>query len=381
MTTSSDGALPNPGENQADPAAVAAAAAAATPQEPAEVDIDEQAIIDATKAAEAEEAAAAAAANGTTVEPGKETPAVAKPGEQQQDQNVGDGVMIPKARFDEVNGRVSKAETDAAYWRGVAEARGQAQPAAKPGEQGAQQQQIPTADQRLTAIQAQQDILAKKFDDGEITYSDLVKQQRTLANQEQSIREEVLLAKVKPAETGKASDGNDLYLDTVTAQLETEHPWVEVFEAVGTKTQWDSLRNEAFDNLIERKIDPTTPTGKYELRKEVATLMDQRGPSMLTEKAKAKGIAIPGQQTPAAQQQQLGADGKPVVPAAKKSPLAQVREAKLNLQENAPPNVTSMSGTAVNANGMTDAQIEAMGEDQYDALSETQRNSLLGITG
>ena len=383
MTTNSDGALPNPGETQTDPAVVDAAVAAGQQQEPVEVDIDEQAVIDATKAAEAEEAAAAAA-NGSEVEPGK----TGEQAQQQEQKTEGQekhvpagGQMIPPERFAEVQRERDEARTKAAYLQGQVDAIG-VKPPVKAGDNNQQQQ--PTADQRLTAIQAQQDILAKKFDDGEITYSDLVKQQRELSNKEQNIREEVLLAKVKPAD--KATDGNDLYLDTVTAQIEQEHPWVQVFEAVGTPTQWTSLRNEAFDNLIERKIDPTTPTGKYELRKEVATLMDQRGPSMLTEKAKANGIAIPGQQTPAAQQQQQGADGKPIVPAAKKSALAQVREAKLNLQENAPPNVTQMSGTAVNANGMTDAQIEAMfdagrGEDQYDAMPEAQRNLLLGITG
>ncbi len=114
-----------------------------------------------------------------------------------------------------------------------------------------------------------------------------------------------------------------------------------------------------------------------QLREEVATLMDQLGPNMLAEKAKANGIAIPGQTAASA----AAPAGPGKVPTAKPlSPLAQARKAKLDAMETQPPNVGSMSGTVSNPSGLTDAQIETMSEEAYDALPEAARRSLLGIT-
>lgn len=385
MTESNDGALPNPGDQQnPDPAAVAAAAAAAangaqTTEEDDADDIDLAALKKAQADADAEDAAAGAN-SGQQAEPGQTQPS-AQVQSQQTEQKDQTGqqqqpVMIPKARFDEVAGERDQARTDAAYWRGRAEAGGQngqqQQPGAKPGEQQQQQQQ-PTAEARLTAIQAKQDELAQKFDNGEITMSDLVKQRRELDTQEQQIREELLTAKLKPANQQQAPEGNDeLYLQTLTAQLEDEHPWVAVADKVGSEIDWKYVRDMAFQNLVERKIDPTTRIGTYELRKEVAQLWDKLGPAIVGEKAKAANIVLPGQQQ---QQSQTPQNLGP-----KKSPLALAREAKLDLAANAAPNVSAMSGTN-GGTGMTDAQIEAMSEDAYDALPDAARNALLGITG
>lgn len=388
MTESTDGALPNPGDQQnPDPAAVAAAAAAAANGENQPTDQDDADDIDlaALKKAQAEadaEDAAAGANSGQQAEPGQTQPnAQAQTQQTEQKDQTGQQqqpVMIPKARFDEVAGERDQARTDAAYWRGRAEAGGQngqqQQPGAKPGEQ--QQQQQPTAEARLTAIQAKQDELAQKFDNGEITYSDLVKQQRELSNQEQQIREEMLLAKVKPATDGGGEKGN-LYMETMTHELEKAHPWCSVFDAMQdvdeVNAAWDFVEKQARIAVKAQGIDTSTEFGVYRLREEAAKLADKFGPSLIGDVAKQRGIALPGQQ----QQQQQQA---PQNPGPKKSPLALVREAKLDLAANAPPNVSAMSGTNASA-GLTDAQIEAMSEEGYDALPDATRNALLGITG
>ena len=360
MTTNSDG-VPNPGDQQPNPAdAAAAAAAAQQPQEEVEVDVDDQAVTDANAAVEAEEAAGGE--GGSEADPGaagQQQPSGQQSGSPSGQQQPSEPVFIPKARFDEVASQRDKHAQGEAYWRGVAEARGQPNGQAPP-----QQSQPPTPEARLSTIQAQQDALAKRFDDGEITFSDLTRERRAIDNQEHAIREEILVGKVKPAQQNQpANQGNDeLYLNSLTAQLEQEHPWVEVFDKVGTNIDWKFLTDTATQNLIDRGVDPTKGSnGKYELRKEVAILADQYGPSMVAQKAKAKGVAIPAGQAP-------------------QRPMAQARAAKLAIAADQPPNLNRMTGTQGDAGLPSDSQIESMGEDQFDAMPEAQRHRLLGIT-
>jgi hypothetical protein len=241
-----------------------------------------------------------------------------------------------------------------------------------------QQQQQPTTEQRLAAIQAEQDALAKKFDDGEITMSDLTRQQRELNNREQAIREEVLTAKLRPADTRPDQNAvdNTLYLDTLTAQIEVEHPWVAVIDqTVGDKSpEWRMIKERAIENLVARGIDPTKKgTGQYELRKEFATLADQLGPALIGDRAKAKGIAIPGQAPSQGGQQQQ----QPAL-----SPQAKARAAALAKAEGAPPNLQRMSGVADDGTGVpTDSRLEHMTDDEIGALPDATRRRLLGTIG
>lgn len=383
---SSDGVTPNPGDQQQpDPAAVAAAAQAAGAQPTAgteDVDIDEQAVIEATRAAEAEEAAAAGT-DKSQAQPGQAPGAQPAAGQGQQDQQPsGDVLQIPKPRFDEVAAQRDKALQGEAYWRGVAEARGTQTPG-QPGQAPAAQQPAaqPAPDARLVEIKSLKLALAKKFDDGEITYADLTAQTDALADKEQQIREEMLVAKVRPADAPAKAGNDELYLNTLTADLEEKHPWVKVFDKAGTDIDWKFLRDTAVQNLLDRGVDATKGTlGTYELRKEMAVLADKYGPAMVGEKAKAKNVAIPGQTQDAGgtqpqpnQQQQQPA--KPPL-----SPVALVRSQKLDVAANQPPNVAAMSGHNGDAGGsLTDSQIEGLSEDQFDALPEAQRNTLLGI--
>jgi hypothetical protein len=279
--------------------------------------------------------------------------------------------MIPKPRFDEVLNQRDRASHEAAYWRGVAEATKHA-PASHQGKaEQTSQQQAPTAEQRLTAIHTDKDALAKKYDDGEITYSDLVKQDRDLANREQAIREEILLAKVAPQQKTSQQPDNDLFLDSLTAQLEQQHPWVTVLDKVGTEIDWKYIRERSIENLVQKGIDPTEgKRGTFELRREMAELIDQVGPYLLTEKAKAKGIAIPNQQ--AAPQQGVKAP----------SSVAQARAAKLDLASRAPPNVAAMNGTTGGeATGIPSAsRIESMSDDEIGKLPDSVRRQFLGLT-
>lgn len=287
-------------------------------------------------------------------------------------------VMIPKARLDEALQRARDAELEAARWRGQAEARSQMQPPAQPGAlQPAQPQPPqPTPAERLDAVHTAQDALATRFDNGEITYAELLKEQRTLAGQEQQIREDMLLARIQPASQPQQSAGSDeLYLNTLTAQLEDQHPWVAVADQVASAADWDWIKNKAVESLVGKGIDPRAGAeGRYELRREIAELWDQTGPFLLTAAAQAKGIAIP---TP----QPQPAASRPQQPGAAPT-VVQQRQSALQRMENAPPNIQSMGGAIEdNATGApSESRLESMSDDEIGALPEATRRKLLGIT-
>lgn len=336
---------------------------------PVLTDIDDIELQDALKAAEAEKAADKTPAPDPAagqVQP--QTPAAKDPA---------DTLMIPKGVFDDrvikEREKTAEAERQAAYWKGRAEA------APAPGQQpqpAAQPLPAQTPEQRVAALDAQIDDLAAKFDNGEITMADFKKQERTLTDQRSAIHEDALVAKVRPAAPANSGQ-DDLALQTATAQLEDNHPWVKVFEDLGAEAQaeWDMVKTMAIQNLVARKIDPTSGTmGRFELRKEVASLMDKLGPVLLTDRAKAKGIALPttGQQsTPQAQPQ-------PAKPAL--SPEAAARLAKLGQANGAPPNLNAMTNTGGGEDGMpSDAAIEKMTEEEISNLPIGVRNKILGI--
>lgn len=328
-------------------------------------DHDDIALDDAWKVARAEEAAKAGQSGADTVAgapPAAEPPATPPPKEQQQPAAQAEPQSVPYPRFVEVNTAKAKAEQDAAYWRGVAEARQQQ------GTQPGQPPAPPTPEQRLASINSEIVTLAEKFDAGEITYADLKKQEQALEQKKLAIHGEMLSAKAPPA-PGKP-EGDALYLETLTSQLEQQHPWVTVFESVGTKAEWGFVNQQATQNLIDRGIDPTAGAlGKYELRKEMATLMDKLGPSLVAERAQAKGIALPGQPPQPSQ----------TVQPPPKSPAAVAREKKLGMAEAAPPNLAAMAGGA-GPEAVTVENMAMMSEADYDKLPEATRRKALGIT-
>jgi hypothetical protein len=332
---------------------------------PAVVDIDDAEFNAALAEVKAEETGAAQQTTGAgTTQAAPQTTAPKEP--------PAPAPMIPKPRFDEVNSRAEKLATENAYLKGQLDARTAPAPAA-----ATQTQPLaPTPEQHLAAIANATDALAKRFDDGEITMAEFKREERQLEAQAHSIREQQTLTKARPAATVDAgNEGNELYLETLTAQLETQHPWVEVFDKVGTPSDWEYLKTRARENLTERGIDLSkkTAVGTYELRKEVSRLADELGPTLVAAKATAKGIALPGtqaqSQTTTTQQQ-----AKPL------SPTAQARQAALDKAANAPPNLNALHGHTGNEGGIpTDAAIEAMSEDDIAKLPQAVRNKMLGI--
>ncbi len=390
MTTGNERALPEPEELAQ--AAGAADPAPAANQPPAEAESTDSDLIEwnAAKAAvKAEETAKgageqndqAAGTDGQQQAPAaaaKDQPQAGKPPAGQQ--QPADAPMIPKARFDEVVDAKNKAEQNAAYYRGIAEARAPAAPG-QPGQPQTQQQQPqPTPEQRLEEVHSQIDTLAKKFDDGDITMVEYKRQERELTGKEQTIREEALLSKGKPAPPAAPSGNDELYLETLTAKLEDEHQWVKPFNAVATEIEWTFISNQARENLTAKNVPLKGAVGSYELRKEISRLIDRLAPGLIADRAdaaKAAGFAFPGSQPSQGQQQQ-----KPGQPQPKPlSPEAQARKAALEKAGNAPININALAGSGGDGSGMpTDAALENMSDEEISALPRSTLDRFRGIT-
>jgi hypothetical protein len=340
---------------------------------PPSTDPDEIELREAQAAAKTEDAAGQAKPADQVT-----TPAPDKPADAPQPQPSGQPEMVPHARFHEVNLAKGKAEQDAAYWRGVAEARAQQAPAAG-GQPPVPQPQQQTPEAKLAEIGTAIDALAKKFDDGEITMADFKKQERELTNKEAVLREEAVLAKVKLASAATAPQSDELYLETLTVELEKAHPWITVADKVGNAADWKALNELAYQRCVENGKDPTKGTfGKYEIRKAAAEIADEIGPSWFGPRATKAGIPLPGQspgQAGGSPPQPQPQPGKPAL-----SPAAQQRQTKLEQAAGAPPNLSSMTGAVgPNAGAPSDSALEAMTDDEIAALPAATRNKLLGI--
>lgn len=291
----------------------------------------------------------------------------------QQQQQQAKGIMVPKERLDQVLSELAKQREHNAFLTGVTKALETRQPANN-GQQQTQDPPKPTAEQRLAEVHTAIDALAAQLDDGQLSFAEFKKQERELQNKEQAIREEVLAEKLKPAaqqQPQQPQSGDTLYLDQLTAKLETDHPWVQVFtDLQGSDREWDYITGIARDNLAAKGIQLNgTDVARYQLRKEIAVLCDQYGPALIGEKAKAAGIKLPG-----AQAQQQNQQQQPL------SPQAQARLKALEKAAGAPPDLATLSGNAGDPAGtMTDDRLEHISEDEYDKLPVGLRNKLLGI--
>lgn len=339
---------------------------AATLVQPEVTDPDEIELREALAAVKTEEAAAQTQPADPAAQPAQQ------PQPQASQAQARPAPTIPKARFDEMVDKANKAAQEAAYYKGVAEARAAAQQPAQP--QQPQRQQA-TPEQQLAEIARRTDALAKQFDDGQISMTDFKRAERQLAQYEHGIREALLVAKVRPPQQPAPApqQGNDeLYLETLTADLERQHPWVAMFDQAGTKSDWTLLRERAIENLTAQGIDASgnSALGIYNRRQEMARLADELGPALVAARAQAKGITLPGQQPAAAgaQPQQ-----RPL------SPQAQARQAKLQQAANAPPNLASLVGTT-GLQGFTPSQVEALTEDEFDKLPRATISKILGLS-
>lgn len=303
--------------------------------------------------AEAEKAKAGAETDPDAPTPGEETTEpTTEPSAETKDK--GPVPMIPKPRLDEVIREREEAQRRAAFLEGQLEA---TKELLAKGTQSqtpqAPQQREPTAEEKVG--QAEQAIidLAKKFDSGELTYADMKTQEFRLQGFINNVREQALLAKVPTP----APQNDPLYLDTLTAQLEKDHPDVLLFTS---DRDFNYLVAVAKEKLEEKGIVlDNSDMGKFRLRQEIAKQATELAPRFYPGQA-----AKPAATTPPAP-----------------SAAAAARANKLALQETMPPDLSSVTGSTPTDLTPSAASFEQMSDEEIlAALPKAARNKFLGVT-
>lgn len=306
-------------------------------------DVDAVALREALAAANAEEAI------GQTIEAPTTAPAAQAPAGTDQPQtqvpNEPATHMIPKARMDEVLNKVRHFESEAT--------RLAAELAAAKAAQGPQ---APAIDPRETEITSKMDALYKRFDDGEITLSDMKREERAFDAQLRALQEEQLLSRI-PKEAAPAQAGESLQLQTETATLDQQFPYVQ------------HLKRDDLFMIRDRAISQLVAEGKYQgVGGEAETLLLRRRVGELTEKFGP--VLLDGNDPVAAQRAVAGKSPAPAAPGAPPlSPQASARLAKTELAADMPVPVDGLTAGSTAAGGQySEDAILRMTEEEREAI-------------
>lgn len=271
--------------------------------------------------------------------------------------------MIPKDRFDEVLRKASDLERTNAYLQGRIAALSSSRDGG--GQQQPQQQakQEPTLDEIKADIRAQMSDMAKKFDEGELTYSEMKAKEFELQDRLGSVEREIYqrdtIAKVRSQQpqSQPQQTGDSLYLQRETERLEQEHPTLNRLN----DHQFNGLVAQARSELQAEGVSlDQSDLSKYRLRERIAKLSDSYAPMF-------------GDQAPGQNQQQ---------PPQQQPSMADARMKKLQQQQDMPPDLSRIpnsGGEGPSDGSFTDAQIAEMSDDEIAALPEATQRKLLGI--
>lgn len=291
------------------------------------------------------------------------------------------GIMVPKARLDEVIADRESHKGMANYYKGLYDATKQmqgsatqpvngqqTQPDQQPQPQTQAQPQI-TVEQYIGQIDQAKVDLAQKYDDGELTAAEWKKQEAALDGQlrnalNHQTQQQINNVKTETIKTARDEDHNQV-LNHQAVELEQKHPYCN---EIKDSNHWKILNGEASRTLIASGFTAeqlnTTLEGKLAFRETIARLTDVYGPIWT-----GKQLTAP-QGQPA---QTANANASP-------SQTAAQRQAKIDLANQQPPSSGNMGTASGGATDYTSADIERMSDDDIANLPAAVRNRILGIT-
>jgi hypothetical protein len=207
----------------------------------------------------------------------------------------GDGVMIPKPRFDEVLKKSSELQAQVDYLNGVTVTQQQMLQQSQrsqqtlPNAQGEQQQNAnvqPPKDlnAQITELEDKKLELAEKYDEGEMSTKDYEAENIKI---DREIRNRVIEQSTHVAESAKqqaqaASQQQIMQqtLNNTAAQLMENHPYVKEIDSLpNSDGAWEYIASIARTNLMQRGINPQDGSVQSQLAfmQEKAALTDQHG--------------------------------------------------------------------------------------------------------
>jgi len=306
-----------------------------------EVTLDQQELLDAEAEVKAEEEAKAKAADDTEEkkEPEQET--------AKDEDAKPEPVMIPKSRFDEVLDKANRSEAETAYLK----QRLEALEAQKPE----QKEATPPVEDQIAALESKRDEIWQKADDGELSLSEARKQERALDAEISTLQ--------KPEQPKPQAPQPDTYFTIEKRKIMAENPAIDAINdkfPVGTQAndrRWELIEGEAQEAMERdgKPLDPNDPLSKLEYMRKQGEIAAKYAPLW--------GVEVP----------------KPNGQPESNSGTSQAgdRKKKLDLADNHPTAIDEMGSTG-DALQYTDAQLEAMTDDEIEALPDSIKSKIAG---
>lgn len=271
--------------------------------------------------------------------------------------------MIPKPRFDEVNARLQqtaaelqRTREELAYTQGLAD-KTSAQPTTPAA--GSPAAAAPQGPQTVADIDAAQDALALQYDQGEISYAELKKQERALDTRRTQLE---AAANAPRPEDQERAIVNDPAVRLETHQLYAANPWLGGL----SKEQVENLSVLANDSLKRQGIKlQATSAHTMLLRKEVIAQGKRMGfDVLLAPKAAPAAPPAPGAPTNGGAQPAPGASATQPAPGSPVPPRAAINQPPL------------LAGAGTGTTSAEPYSPETMGNMTVDALSQLPESVL-----
>jgi len=241
-----------------------------------------------------------------------------------------DTPMIPKARLDEVLGRLTEAERLSAYQAGQIEAykNSRQQPNSDAAPVETPEQKISAIDQKVSALETQ-------FNDGDLSTSEYIRQAMALQDEKTTIRMDAQQPTEALVSPSPNATNPDLALELETQKLETAHANLSTLSTADVSYLLGKAHEMA--QAAGHPYDMDNPVDVLRARTDIAVLSDTFVPVGQTVTTKTTDVAS---QQPATKDSQSAA--------------VQQRGAKLDLQNLMPPDLTQTGHT-----GDTQEQLES----------------------
>lgn len=293
-------------------------------------------------------------------EPKAEEPPEAKPEEPKAEDEQ--PKAVPFARFKEVNDerkqfheKLTEAERAAIYWRGVAE--GRVQPEGKQPEPELEPDPV-------AALEAEQDALAKRYDDGEIGMAEFNKENRRLTRDIQKA-EASREAKPEPKEPEfdeakfQQELADDLSVQNAFREIAEANPWLNQptrGRQIGLREDLAELNDRAYELA---KTDGVT----INTRQKRGVIIHR---AYLMAAAHEAGLPEKYGWTPPKPADPQPEAKRPAQPPG--SPTPEQRKAKAELRKSHPGDPTQAGQAGAPGHEPTAAEIEEMSDEELDAL-------------
>lgn len=272
-------------------------------------------------------------------------------------------IMVPKPRLDEALAEKDRFKTALAHAQGVIDVQRQMLQEGKVANQnqqvdGQQQEVTPTKPDAKTLIAQAEDKkleLAQKFDDGEITLSDMKRQEVELDREIRSLTEQSLKAVSEEAkkvaeDTVSAAKAVE-FIESEALKLAEKHPYIAEIDAQPPEIRtgiWQAIEKEAVASLARKGINANDGTlnSHIALMNEKAALTNTYGPKYTGK-----------QLQPASQPEK-----KPL--SEKGQQLAQ----KVEMANQQPPSLAGAGSGVDQKTDLTEDDINSMSQDQLADL-------------